>query len=102
MRVVSKSEDDENYWKGEVDGKMGLFPKDFVKEVSLKTSKETESHQEATKTTSRSRKEIVDVSKEIYQVVYDYKAQNKDELTIKRDEVIATSRNIFKIDSNCV
>ena len=95
MRVVSKDEGDENYWKGEVDGKMGLFPKDFVKEVSpKKTSTETEchpiqvkSHEEATKTASKSRKETVNDRKEIYRVIYDYKAENDDELTIKQEEV---------------
>ena len=69
VRVVSKNED-ENYWKGEADGKMGLFPKDFV-----------------SKTASKRRKEIEDDTKEVYQVIYDYKAENDDELTIKQEEV---------------
>ena len=91
VRVVSKNEDDENFWKGEVDGKMGLFPKDFVKDVSpKKTSKETEFDQGATKTASK-------VRKEIYQVIYDYKAENDDELTIKQKEVIESSKIISRL-----
>ena len=60
VRVVSKNEEDENYWKGEADGKLGLFPKDFVREVSQKkTSKETESQPEATKTSSKKGKLVM-------------------------------------------
>ena len=104
VRVVSKNEEDENYWKGEADGKLGLFPKDFVREVSQKkTSKETECHpipkhvrpnQEPSKTASKSPKEIVDVRKEICQVIYDYEAENDDELTIKQKEVDIFSKYV--------
>ena len=102
MRVLSQNEDDENYWKGEVDGKIGLFPKDFVKSVSpKKTSKETECqpakgtpYQEAIKTSTKSRKEIEDDSREICKVLYNYEAENDDELTIKQKEVQILLGNI--------
>ena len=102
VRVLSKNEEDENYWKGEADGKMGLFPKDFVREVS---QKKTECHaipihvrpnQEPSKTASKSPKEIVNVRKEICQVIYDYEAENDDELTIKQKEVYIFSKYVWK------
>ena len=56
MTILSKNVEDENYWRGKVGGREGLFPHCFVE-------------------------------REKCRALYDFPAENKDELTVRKGEV---------------
>ena len=56
VTILSKDVGDENYWKGESNGRQGLFPHRFVE-------------------------------KEKYKTLYDFKAEDDDELNLKVGQV---------------
>ena len=56
MTILSKNVEDENYWRGKVGGRVGLFPHCFVE-------------------------------KEKCRALYDFLAEDEDELTVRKGEV---------------
>ena len=40
ITIITKDCEDEGWWKGEIEGKVGLFPINFVERVSQDTSEE--------------------------------------------------------------
>ena len=40
ITIITKDCEDEGWWKGEIEGKVGLFPDNFVERVSQDTSEE--------------------------------------------------------------
>ena len=40
ITIITKNCEDEGWWKGEIEGKVGLFPDNFVKRVSQNMSEE--------------------------------------------------------------
>ena len=40
VNIVSKEVEDKGWWKGEIDGKVGVFPDNFVKIITPKESEE--------------------------------------------------------------
>ena len=64
VTVLSKDVGDENYWKGESNGRQGLFPHRFVE-------------------------------KEKYKTLYDFKAEDDDELNLEAGQVSFDSLGYF-------
>ncbi|CAH1227698.1 SH3KBP1 [Branchiostoma lanceolatum] len=72
-------QEEEGWWEGSLNGKSGVFPSNFV-EVIKEEDKENIEEQQKEKTASKP----VEKAK----VLFDYNAENEDELTLKVGEVI--------------
>ena len=46
VTVVSKEVEDKGWWKGEVDGRQGVFPDNFVKLITTTTANQQQNNQE--------------------------------------------------------
>lgn len=74
-RLVVLQKDDSGWWQGELNGRVGMFPSNFVEVVDPNAP---------TKEVASEQKELGGQCK----VLYDYKADSDSELTIKEGEVL--------------
>lgn len=82
-------EEEEGWWKGALKGKIGVFPSNFVKEISwepspsIRVSNNLENGNE-----SKPPKLPAKPSKQLCEATFPYKAQNEDELSFQEGDLI--------------
>ena len=69
--TLETKEGDKGWWKGSLNGKVGFFPYNFVEEVG-----------------STKKGELVDACLARCRVLYEYKPENEDELSLKVGDIV--------------
>ncbi|XP_028414309.1 CD2-associated protein-like isoform X2 [Dendronephthya gigantea] len=82
IRDIVKKED--GWWEGELHGKRGMFPENFVEEISKNVVAETKS----TEMKPTPAAPVVNEKNTLAKVTFDYDAENDDELTLKEGDVV--------------
>ncbi|XP_041089161.1 SH3 domain-containing kinase-binding protein 1 isoform X5 [Polyodon spathula] len=105
--ITNIKKDDGGWWEGETNGKRGLFPDNFVRELKKDVKKESQAHKQAEKpgaelsngsssvttyASLRKPKEGEKIRKKRCKAAFSYAPQNDDELELKVGDVIEVSR----------
>ncbi|XP_041089157.1 SH3 domain-containing kinase-binding protein 1 isoform X2 [Polyodon spathula] len=107
--ITNIKKDDGGWWEGETNGKRGLFPDNFVRELKKDVKKESQAHKQAEKpgaelsngsssvttyASLRKPKEGEKIRKKRCKAAFSYAPQNDDELELKVGDVIEVSREV--------
>lgn len=107
--ITNIKKDDGGWWEGETNGKRGLFPDNFVREIKKDVKKESQAHKQAEKpgaelsngsssmttyASLRKHKEGEKIRKKRCKAAFSYAPQNDDELELKVGDIIEVSREV--------
>ena len=69
ITILSKETVDKGWWRGDIDGRVGIFPENFVKIINKDFETETDTQEQCV-------------------VVHPYQASDQDELSLTKGEII--------------
>ncbi|XP_058886719.1 SH3 domain-containing kinase-binding protein 1-like isoform X5 [Acipenser ruthenus] len=107
--ITNIKKDDGGWWEGETNGKRGLFPDNFVREIKKDVKKESQAEKQVEKpgaelsngsssmttyASLRKHKEGEKIRKKRCKAAFSYAPQNDDELELKVGDIIEVSREV--------
>ncbi|XP_044756496.1 CD2-associated protein-like [Coccinella septempunctata] len=81
-------EEEEGWWRGVLNGKIGVFPSNFVEEIHADKLKSSREDLNVSSEGDTSFTSPLKLAKILCEVKYSYKAQNEDELSLREGDVI--------------
>ncbi|XP_028130137.2 CD2-associated protein [Diabrotica virgifera virgifera] len=81
-------EEEEGWWRGTLNGKEGVFPSNFVKEISFQPSPPKRVSYVPNENDAKPPKLPAKPTKQLCEATYPYKAQNEDEISFKEGDII--------------
>lgn len=81
-------EEEEGWWRGVLNGKVGVFPSNFVEEIHTDKLKNSREDLNVSSEGDSSFTSPLKPAKILCEVKYSYKAQNEDELSLREGDII--------------